>query len=91
MAKYGTFKYKLARYGRYAVLRSPIQLKGRYRANKFIVNKIIQIQGAHAFRIKSMDGIYIKSQTIPINGQFTKFRIKPANGIYIICERKTLN
>jgi uncharacterized protein YegP (UPF0339 family) len=91
MAKYGTFKYKLAKYGSYAVLRTSIQLKNNYKLNS-LLNMVLQIEGRHRFRISANNGPALCSNTVAIPGQISKFRIKSdKDNKYIICERKILD
>lgn len=91
MAKYGTFKYKLAKYGSYAVLRTSIELRNNLKMNS-LLNKVLTIQGRHRFRISANNGPTVCSNTVAVQGQFSKFRIKTnSSEKYIICERKILD
>lgn len=69
MSKYGTFKYRTAKYGRYKAAISHGLIPVTCKMDNLISSYII-VKGQHIFK---MDGLII--ETIPIKGRLTKIRM----------------
>lgn len=91
MAKYGTFKYKQAKYGFWSVSSSKFKFLRRYRIGT-VITETVELSGQQRLRIKSNnDGSYLVSNVVPIVGEINKIRIRTDTGSFLISERVKLD